>query len=215
MPSVKPLSDYFASRYHMWRETDYQVKQAHFQDLDKNGQSPKALVISCCDSRVHVTDIFGADEGELFVHRNIANFVPMAEASDGIHGTAAAIEYAVTALGVCHILVIGHAKCGGVQGCFDLCSGTNEALALPSSFVGRWVREMRPAFERVMAAGKADDIHEMERESVLVSLENLTSYEFVKDAVAQGRLSLHGLWHDIGTGTLHHYVEETGSFEPV
>ena len=97
------------------------------------------MIISCCDSRINVTSIFGADQGEFFIHRNIANLVPPYEPDGEPHGTSATIEYAVTALKVAHVIVMGHSSCGGVRGFYDMTMGTAPDLRAKTSFVGRWM----------------------------------------------------------------------------
>lgn len=160
------------------------------------------MVISCCDSRVHVTSIFGADSGEFFIHRNIANLVPP-YAPDGLqHGTSAAIEYAVQALKVAHLIVVGHTRCGGVAGCHAMCSGAAPELEEKTSFVGRWMDILRPGYDRVKDLPAEDQVAALEREAVLVSIENLMTFPFVRAAVESGDLSLHALVNDIAEGTL-------------
>ena len=149
MPDIKPLPGYLVQRFHGWKATSYQENKAWFRRLAASGQHPRAMVISCCDSRVHVTSIFGADEGEFFIHRNIANLVPPYNPDGEYHGTSAAVEYAVTALGVAHIVVLGHSNCGGVKGCHDMCCGQAPELELKSSFVGRWMDILRPGYQQV------------------------------------------------------------------
>ena len=114
MPAVKPLPSYLITRYHGWKATSYSDNEPWYRNLADNGQNPRAMVISCCDSRVHVTSIFGAEQGEFFIHRNIANLVPPYSPDGEHHGTSAAIEYAVGALKVAHIIVVGHSK-GGLE----------------------------------------------------------------------------------------------------
>ena len=173
------------------------------------------MVIACCDSRVHVTAIFGADSGEFFVHRNIANLVPPYSPDGEQHGTSAAVEYAVNALKVAHVVVLGHTNCGGVQGCHAMCSGAAPELEEKTSFVGRWMDILRPGYERVSSLPEDAQIRALERQAVLVSLENLMSFPFVRDKVEAGDLSLHGVLHDIGEGTLTHYEPASDSFVPV
>lgn len=209
MDIAKPLPDDLAARYNGWKTTTYAENEEWFQELSK-GQSPRAMVISCCDSRVHVTALFGADQGEFFIHRNIANLVPPFAADGQQHGTSAAIEFAVTALKVPHLIVMGHSSCGGVQGCYDMCSGKAPELEKHTSFVGRWMDTLRPGFERLQDGDDATRVAELEKEGVLVSLENLMTFPFVKSAVEQGCLSLHGLWTDIGEGVLECYEPGVG-----
>lgn len=202
MQTVRPLPQYLVSRYHGWRATAYAENSAWFRRLADDGQRPRAMVISCCDSRVHVTSIFGADSGEFFIHRNIANLVPP-HAPDGLqHGTSAAVEYAVTALKVAHLIVMGHTSCGGVAGCHAMCSGHAPELEEKSSFVGRWMDILRPGYDRVKDLPDEEQIGALEREAVMVSIENLLTFPFVRAAVEARELSLHGLVHDIREGTL-------------
>jgi carbonic anhydrase len=174
------------------------------------------MVISCCDSRVHVTAIFGSDTGEFFIHRNIANLVPPYQPDGGHHGTSAAVEYAVTTLKVAHIVVLGHSNCGGVSGCYEMCSGGAPELEQSSSFVGRWMDILRPGYERVKHLGSREEqIAALEREGVLVSLENLMSFPFVREAVEGETLSIHGLWTDIGDGSLFCFDQEDATWRTV
>jgi carbonic anhydrase len=214
MNAARPLPTYLIQRFHGWRATAYQDNKAWFRRLAESGQHPRAMVISCCDSRVHVTSIFGADEGEFFIHRNIANLVPPYNPDGEYHGTSAAVEYAVTSLGVAHIVVLGHSNCGGVRGCHDMCCGLAPELEEKSSFVGRWMDILRPGFERVKALPDALRPRALEKEAVLVSLENLMTFPFVARAVEEERLTLHGLWNDTGEGVLEQYDPLRG-FSPV
>lgn len=216
MEFARPLPTYLIHRYHGWKATAYAENQAWYRILASEGQHPRAMVISCCDSRVHVTSIFGADQGEFFIHRNIANLVPP-HSPDGMqHGTSAAVEYAVTALKVAHVIVMGHSSCGGVQGCLDMCSGKAPALEKKSSFVGRWMDILRPGYDRVKdIADESQRRNALEKEAVIVSLENLMTFPFVAEAVEHGTLSLHGLWHDIGEGGVEQYNGDNGKFVPI
>ena len=205
MIAARPLPEYLAKRFHGWHATTYSQNESWYRRLSDEGQHPRAMVISCCDSRVHVTAIFGADNGEFFIHRNIANLVPPYQPDGQQHGTSAAVEYAVTALKVAHVIVMGHSNCGGVQGCYDMCTGAAPELDETSSFVGRWMDILRPGFERLPEGDDTARIAALEKEAILVSLENLMTFPFVKEAVESGRLSLHGLWHQIGEGGLETY----------
>ena len=215
MQSVRPLPAYLIQRFHGWRATAYQDNRAWYRRLAASGQHPRAMVISCCDSRVHVTSIFGADEGEFFIHRNIANLVPPYNPDGEYHGTSAAVEYAVTSLGVAHIVVLGHSNCGGVKGCHDMCSGHAPELEEKSSFVGRWMDILRPGYSRVSHLVAPDILPALEKQAVLISLENLMSFPFVSAAVEDDRLTLHGLWNDTGEGALEQFDPSREAFVPV
>lgn len=202
MHNVRPLPQYLISRYHGWKATSYSENSSWYRRLADDGQRPRAMVISCCDSRVHVTSIFGADSGEFFIHRNIANLVPPHAPDGQQHGTSAAVEYAVAALRVSHLIVVGHTNCGGVAGCLAMCSGKAPELEEKSSFIGRWMDILRPGYERVRELPEEKQIQALEREAVMISIENLMTFPFVKAAVESEELSLHGLVHDIREGTL-------------
>lgn len=205
MDHARPLPNYLVSRYNGFRATTYHDNKAWYRRLAELGQHPRAMIISCCDSRVHVTSIFGADEGEFFIHRNIAGLVPPYSPDGGNHGTSAAVEYAVTALKVAHLIVIGHSNCGGVKGCDDMCSGNAPHLLEKTSFVGRWMDILRPGYERIAHLPDGDRAAALEKEAVMVSLENLMTFPFVRAAVEAEDLTLHGLWNNIGEGVLEQY----------
>jgi len=214
MHNVTPLPDYLVNRYRDWKSETFQQKRDMHEKLATEGQSPKVMVISCCDSRVHVTSIFGAETGEFFIHRNVANLVPPYADDDAHHGTSAAIEFAVTALKVEHLVVLGHSGCGGVRHCHDSCHGD-----LPphrKGFVDRWMDILRPGYERVRYIEDEDArVMALEHTGVLIAIENLLGFPFVCEAVASGQLSLHGLWHSIGDGVLKSYDPVTDAFQPV
>lgn len=216
MDLAKPLPSYLVQRYQGWKATTWVENKAWYRRLAQDGQHPRAMVISCCDSRVHVTSIFGADQGEFFIHRNIANLVPPHNPDGEHHGTSAALEFGVTALKVPHLIVMGHSGCGGVRGCHDMCCGTAPALEEKSSYVGRWMDILRPGYDRVKDLGNdAERLTALEHQAVLVSLENLMTFPFVRSAVESGELALHGLWNDIGAGGLSQYDAASNSFVPI
>ena len=214
MDQARPLPSYLINRFQGWRATAYIENRASYRRLAAGGQHPRAMIISCCDSRVSATAIFGADdgEGEFFIHRNIANLVPPCTPDGERHGTSAAVEYAVSSLRVAHIIVLGHSNCGGVKSCDDMCSGLAPELEEKTSFVGRWMDILRPGYVRVAGLPDAERIPALERQAVLVSLENLMTFPFVHDAVADERLTLHGLWNNTGEGSLEQYDAAKGAF---
>lgn len=213
MKNIKPLPSYLVTRYHGWKATQFSENKSWYKHLAEEGQHPRAMVISCCDSRVHVTSIFGAETGEFFIHRNIANLVPPYETNGDHHGTSAAIEYAVKSIKVAHIIVMGHSNCGGVNGCHAMCTGNAPELEKNSSFVGRWMNMLRPGFERVKhLPDEQGQITALEHEGVMISLENLLTFPFIKKAVEEDSLTLHGTWNDIATGGVETYDGATGGF---
>ncbi len=213
MKHAVPLPVQLVDGYQSWKKDGFERQSARYSDLAENGQNPSAMVISCCDSRVQATEIFGTQSGEFFLHRNVANLVPPYAPNSDFHGTSAAVEYAVKALKVKHMIVLGHSQCGGVQACYDMCTHGVAAEQSDFEFIGHWLEMLRPAYERVGASEETSRVVEMGQQGVLGSLENLMSFPFVADAVASGALNLHGLWHDIGSGNLFAYNSGTDIFE--
>lgn len=212
----QPLPRDLAERYRSWKDIDHVRNRAMHRTLAEQGQSPHSMVVSCCDSRVHATMLFGASLGEFFVHRNIAALVPPYDPDGGQMGTSAAVEYAVRALGVSRIMVLGHSNCGGVQGCIDMCRNHDNAPVSGYQFVGRWLEILRPAYENVASIpDSAVQRTALEREAVVLSLANLMSFPFVSDEVGRRKLTLHGLWHDIGEGSLWEYDSRVGCFAEI
>jgi carbonic anhydrase len=218
--TARTLPSYLADRYRGWRALRFEENRAWYARLAQEGQRPRAMLVSCCDSRVDAVGLFGAEPGDLFVVRNVANLIPPYAPDKVHHGTSAAVEYAVQVLRVAHIVVLGHSNCGGVAACHDMCSGAAPELEAETSFIGRWMDILRPGYDRVAAAAPAGDdraarLLALEREAVLVSIRNLETFPFVREAIDAGALTLHGAWMDIGEGRLHMFSPETREFSAV
>jgi len=210
--ATSPLPGYLVERYRSWHALRFADNRAWYARLANDGQRPRAMLVSCCDSRIDTVQMFGAEPGDLFVVRNVASLIPPYNPDDQHHGTSAAVEYAVNTLKVAHIVVIGHSNCGGVHACHDMCAGLAPELEQATSFVGRWMDILRPGYERVVARISEPEARKaaLEEEAVLTSLRNLGSFPFVTQAVASGLLTLHGAFVDIGTGGLAVYRQGEG-----
>lgn len=214
--AIRPLPPYLAKRYEGWRATDYESNKSWYQHLAEQGQHPRAMILSCCDSRIHAMSLFGAELGDFFIHRNIANLVPPYNEDGDHHGTSAAIEYAVRALKVAHIVILGHSGCGGINSGYHACNGTQKELYENTTFIRKWLDILQPAFDELEASGsERDKIEQLEKQSIMVSLNNLLGFPFIADAIAEDRLTLHGLWHNIGTGELKNYDANANGFVTV
>jgi carbonic anhydrase len=215
--TASPFPAYLADRYRAWRALRFAPDRAWYARLAEDGQHPRAMVISCCDSRVDAATLFSAEPGDLFAVRNVAALVPPFTDDGALHGVTAAIEFAVTSLHIAHIIILGHSNCGGVAACRDMCAGRAPHLEQPGSFVGRWMSILTPGYEAVAkrAADPAEEQRLLEHEAVLTSLRNLETFDFVRDAVARRVLTLHGAWVDIGDGRLHLFNPETRLFSPI
>ena len=191
--------------YRSFRAETFPANRGLYRDLVAHGQSPRVMVISCCDSRVDPTTIFNARPGELFMVRNVANLVPPYEPQGEYHGTSAALEFAVTGLQVEHIVVLGHAFCGGVKAFLEGLYGPDPERP----FITRWMSLLGPALTHLSETSAMRDAEEarraLELASVKHSLANLKTFPFVKERMADGRLALHGAFFDIERGLLLEY----------
>ena len=200
--------------YRRFLEGRYPQEAALYRSLAEVGQAPKVMVVACCDSRVDPAAIFSAGPGQLFIVRNVANMVPPFEPMSGYHGTSAALEFAVTGLEVETILVLGHGQCGGVKAFLDGLHRTSEP-----SFIGSWMKLLDGA--KSEAAQETGDIEPearqlaMEQDSIRHSIENLETFPFIKERVADGRLRLRGAHFDIAKGRLLALDPASGRFESV
>lgn len=199
--------DQLIKGYRIFRETYFQRHREMFEELAQ-GQSPKALVISCCDSRVDPGLIFNARPGEIFSIRNVANLVPPFAPDDHYHSTSAAIEFAVRALKVSHIIVMGHAHCGGVRALL----GAHEG-----DFIGPWMRIAEPARDLAVktAGDQSPEVIQRicEHETLKISLANLRTFPWIRHALQAGELRIHGWYYDLGKGELLELDEATGEFK--
>ncbi len=213
MPEFRSLIE----GYRRFRAGPYVEQRQRYDSLANKGQSPKVMVIACSDSRVDPTRVFDTEPGQMFVLRNVANLVPPYEPGGGLHGASAAIEYAVTQLEVHHIVVFGHARCGGIQASLD--GRFDDAAEGHGGFIGAWMSMIAPARDRIReAAAMSPDIHAagaLELEAIRISLDNLRSFPFVAETEAAGTLQLQGAYFDIADGILRVLDKASGRFEPV
>jgi len=188
----------------------YFLQEPVYEKLATEGQAPKILLIGCSDSRVDPAIITDAAPGELFVVRNVANLVPPCEPAEvGYHGTSAAIEFAVKSLKVEYIIVLGHRQCGGIRALM----GEAEEK---DTFIGHWMKIASEAKMRVLKenpnANEEVKWRLGEMEGIKVSLTNLRSFPFVKDAVEAGLLKLIGVYFDLEQGELWQLDEDSQRF---
>ncbi|MFN0043513.1 MAG: carbonic anhydrase [Alphaproteobacteria bacterium] len=199
--------------YTAFRKIRLTVEQDRFRNLAETGQRPEVMVIGCCDSRVSPEVIFDAHPGELFVVRNVANLVPPFSRTGLVHGVSAALEFGVQALKVKHIVVLGHARCGGIRAY----AGQGAPLS-PGDFIGKWMSLIQPAADAVGPQGSRplnDYLAQLERESVAKTLGNLMTFPWIGDLVARQSLQLHGAYFDVATGMLSVRDKETGTFASI
>lgn len=196
-----------------FRAEHFETEDSLYQRLTREGQSPRIMVIACCDSRVDPAIITDCDPGDLFVVRNVANLVPPHETIGHYHGTSAALEFAVRCLNVEDVIVLGHSRCGGIRA---LLSGIQGADGL-GQFITPWMAIAAEARNQVMPTGVGEPDEEAaracEQAAIRISLQNLLSFQWVKERVHAGRLNLHGWYFDMEHGQLLRYNPSTVGFE--
>lgn len=208
----------------------YQQQPQQMQQLVQAGQRPEVLLIACSDSRVDPALLTGAGPGELFVVRNVANLVPPYQLDGHYHGASSAIEYAVRDLAVKHIIVLGHAHCGGIKALLNTAAGERP----PRDFISDWVSmamdacchyvSEQPAGLDAAMGGVLREVdierlreypYLVERAAIQGSLDNLRTYPWLRERLDAGQLSLHGWWFDLETGDLWATNEDNSAFLPL
>ena len=197
---MAPFPQHLLDGYRAFTSQRLPTEQTRYRELSERGQSPAVMVIGCCDSRVSPEVIFDAGPGELFVVRNVANLVPVFQPDGGAHGVSAALEYAVNVLRIKHIVVLGHAQCGGIRAFIDKI----EPLS-PGDFIGRWMQMFIKPGE-VVEQRDRESMQEftvrIEKAAVFRSLENLMTFPFVRKAVESGQMQTHGAYFGVAEGSL-------------
>ena len=200
--------------YRAFIEGRFRSERKRYESLAETGQRPEIMVIGCVDSRVSPEVIFDAAPGEILVLRNVANLTPPYEPDIQYqHGVSAALEFGVMALRVKHIVVLGHASCGGIRAFAD----DDEPLS-PGDFIGRWMAQIEPAARRLGPRPKVgfdDWLRRLELAAIEHSLENLMTFPCVRTLVERGKLSLHGAYFGIASGQLLLRDPATGAFAPL
>ena len=203
-----------AEGYRTFVEGRFARERSRYAMLAEAGQQPEIMVVGCVDSRVSPEVIFDAAPGELLVVRNVANIVPPYQPDRATqHGTSAALEFGVQALGVKHIVVLGHAHCGGIK------FFAEERAPLSSGdFISQWMSQIAPAAAALGPHAKYDAEayrKRLEFASVELSLGNLMTFPWVRSKVEQGKLELHGAYFGVAAGRLLVRDPASGRFEAV
>jgi carbonic anhydrase len=206
---VKGYEDFLKGRFR--REQD------RYGDLGRKGQKPETLLIGCADSRVSPEVIFDAGPGEIFVVRNIAALVPPYMPDVYLHGTSSCIEFAVVNLEVKHIVIMGHAGCGGVRAFVEALANPEHTLRRPDEFIGPWMSLIEPAAEKLGPPyGSLEEYARKLGEAAIIhTLANLRTFPCVREREAGGKLALHGAIFGTADGRLLALDEKQGVFLPV
>jgi len=214
---MSPIIQKLIQGFNDFRSRYFSERQSLYTRLVSHGQKPKVAVIACADSRVDPAIVLQVEPGDIFAIRNVANLVPPYDDNFDFahHGTSAALEFAVTKLGVEHVVVFGHAYCAGIQNMIDTQEGGQDS----SRFVGLWTSIASKAYSRAqeeLPNAKGEELARCcEKHSVLVSLENLKTFPFIKEGLDDGTLEIHGWYLDIAKGELSSFDPKSEKFMPL
>jgi carbonic anhydrase len=193
-------------------------EQQRFRELAERGQNPSIMIVGCCDSRVSPEVIFDAGPGEIFVVRNVANLIPPYGPNEDLHGTSAALEFAVMGLRVEHIVIMGHAQCGGVKAFAQQEADPYTRPLSAGDFISRWMSLIEPAARDLPGPGDQatpEYIEKLAHRAVMQSLTNLRTFPWVRTLEERGLLNLHGVYFGVADGRLEVLNTATGEFEAV
>jgi carbonic anhydrase len=200
------MPDELLERLRRFHEDAFPTQRSLFRHLVEDGQHPTTLFIGCSDSRLVPYLLTGAGPGELFLVRNVGAFVPPHDQSQGFHGTAAAIEFAVLNLDVRRIVVCGHSHCGAVRALYG-----EVPAAAPN--LREWLELGREAALPVAEPGP-EALRRTEQRAVVLQLERLMDYPMVRERVEAARLTIHGWHYVIEDGEVHVFDIRRGGFVP-
>lgn len=207
---MKPIENLIAG-YHRFRSGYFKDNHDRLEELARLGQSPKIAVIACCDSRVDPSVITDSTPGDLFVIRNVANLVPPCEGEGTWHGTSAALEFAISGLEVEHIIVLGHARCGGIRALLEADDKDKN-----DKFISSWMSIVDEARQQVLNNKELQTLNEQahacELDAIKISLQNLQTFPCVKERVKNNSLKLHGWYYDMTSGDVLRFDDESNRY---
>ena len=208
------LPVFLINKYIDWKENIFQKKQNLYESLEKKGQKPKAFIVCCCDSRVDANQIFAANPGDFFIHRNVANLIPDLNVNNTNHEIASSIDYAILTLKISRIIILGHSSCGGIDYAFNKFSDKNNNEDDYS--LNNWIQSVKSSYNKIdKSKSKKDAIKSLEKESIINSIENLKNYKKIHKLILENKIQIHGLFFEISTGKITQYNEFSKKFEMI
>ncbi|ACB94829.1 carbonic anhydrase [Beijerinckia indica] len=203
-PNRLLLPPHLVEGYEAFLTGRFKQERDHYRHLAEAGQKPRVMLIGCCDSRVSPEVIFDVDHGDIFVVRNVAALVPPYHPNNDLHGTSAALEFGIMGLRIEHIVVMGHARCGGIKNFAHADADPYQRPLSSGDFIGKWMSLIEPAAARL---GHARDplekyVEDLALESIIQSLINLRTFPWIKNLEERGIIKLHGAYFDIANAVL-------------
>ena len=204
------LPDFLINKYNKWKQNEFPKNSNLLSELEKKGQNPKAMIISCCDSRVNPNIIFKGVEGDYFISRNIANLVPSSDAGPLHFATSSAIDYAISSLKISNLIILGHSNCGGIKHAYEFFSKNKQK---DNSSINNWIETIRPAYEILdKNYDKKNILQNLEKLSIQNSISNLHSFPKIKNLILNKKLNVYGLWFEIKSGNLMLFEDKKNIF---
>lgn len=205
------LPEFLINGYKDWKDNIYPKKKELLDILLKEGQKPKAMIITCCDSRINITKIFNGEIGDFFVYRNVANLIPSFNLKDSNDGVQPAIEYGIENLKIKDLIILGHSNCGGIKHAYQLLSGQ---IKNNNKKIDRWVENIKPSFIKLdNNQNNEKNIKSLEQLSIINSISNLLTSVEINKLVTDRKLKIHGIWFDLKTGNLEYYDQSQNKFK--
>ena len=208
-----PLPDFLIDRYKDWKTNTFPKNKSHYSYSETVKQKPRAMIISCCDSRVLETSFFSANIGDFFIHKNIANIVPPSNFDNNESAAViSALEYGILSLEVPDLIIIGHSSCGGIKYSYD--KNSKNQIDTNFEYTNNWIKYLKPTFHQLpKKISEKEKITLFEKENIKSSIVNLETYPFIKNKIVEKKLRVHGLWFQIKTGSIEILDTNSGKFE--
>ncbi len=198
-----------------FRREHFTHERELFASLARGTHEPQACIIACCDARVPPEIILGAEPGDLFTVRNVANLVPPFGDQMFNRAAGSAIEYAVHVLKVKQLIVLGHEQCGGIRAL----AKWDESLTREMPTLAQWLKDANELRRRLQTMARHMSPEELEKqlvfENVVVQLENLLTYPVVTRALEKKQLEIYGWVYDLDDGKIRAYDPSKNRFEPL
>lgn len=196
----------------LFKKSYFKKHEKELIDLAENGQHPKALFIGCADSRVIPNLITQSAPGDLFVLRNVGNFVAPYKPDEDFHATASGIEYAVTVLKIQEIIICGHTECGAIAALYS--DIEDKALVHTKKWLSLGAKAKSLAKSSISKTATQDELLRLtEKLSVVFQIENLLTYPYVKKGVENGSIHIHAWLYDIHSGEIEYYDPDDSTFK--
>jgi len=197
----------------LFRKYHYPDFKQELEELVKDGQKPSTLFISCCDSRITPDFMVGSKPGDLFVLRNIGNFVPPFSATGDFHGTASAIEYAVLVLNISNIIVCGHSHCGACQSLYKDIPNNEDFIN-----IRKWLKlgekAKKISLEKTYSS-KEELYKATEKNSIICQLENLLTYPYIEKRIYEHKIKIHAWYYNLEDGSIEYYDKDMSCFKDI